>query len=58
MRNIKIASTTDNSREYKMVMRGYKLGCPICGPNRGCNYRAKKKQRNWKKFRKTKWKEK
>jgi hypothetical protein len=47
--------TTTNSRTYKLVMRGIYFGCPICGPHSGCNSNFNK-QRNWKKFRKTKYK--
>ena len=51
-----ILETTSDSRTYKMTMRSQVLGCPICGPNSGCNYRGKRKQRNWKQFRKTNYK--
>ena len=49
----KIATETVDSRTYKLALRSAVLGCPICGPNSGCNSRSKKKQKNWKKFRKT-----
>jgi hypothetical protein len=49
----KTTEETTDSRTYKLAMRSVVLGCPVCGPNRGCNGRSKKKQRNWKKFRKT-----
>jgi hypothetical protein len=52
----KIVSETLDSRTYKLALRSVVLGCPICGPNRGCNSRGKGRQRNWKKFRKTKFK--
>ena len=49
---------TSNSYVYKKLAIQVELtGCPICSPNRGCNRRRKKKIRNWKKQRKTKWKE-
>lgn len=50
---------TLNSREYKILQRDQELGCPICGPNSGCNSSSRRGllERNWKKFRKTQWKE-
>lgn len=53
MKVTKISKETTDSRTYKMAMRSKVLGCPICGPNSGCNALKKGKQRNWKQFRKT-----
>lgn len=54
-------NTTTNSRIYKLLFRKYLLNvdglCPICPPHRGCNYRRKKHQKNWKYFRKKQWKD-
>lgn len=52
-------SETYNSRVYKLLKRSKVLGCPICGPNSGCNSSSRKGDldRNWKKFRKTQWKQ-
>ena len=36
MKAKKILKDTDNSRVYKLAIRGL-LYCPICKPNRGCN---------------------
>lgn len=52
--------TTDN-RTYKAVQQRMYIECPFCPPHRGCNRRHSKgrpiyKQRNWKRFRKTQWK--
>ncbi len=47
----------NSNKEYKYSMFREELNCPICPPNKGCNYRGKKHQRTWKVFRKTKWKE-
>jgi hypothetical protein len=52
----KVSEETMDSRTYKLAMRSIVLGCPICGPNRGCNGRSKKKQRSWKLFRKKQYK--
>ncbi len=55
---LKISKTSDN-RVYKLLQRSKVLGCPICGPNSGCNSSSRRGvlDRNWKKFRKTQWKE-
>lgn len=53
----KISRETTDSRTYKLALRSVVLGCPICSPHRGCNGRSEKKQRNWKKFRKTQHKD-
>jgi len=48
---------TDNSRVYKMAKREMDLdGCPLCPPNKGCNTN-RDGDNNWKKYRKTQWKE-
>ena len=50
----KILKNTDDSRVYKLAIRGL-LYCSICKPNRGCNsgYRITK---TWKEYRKNQWK--
>lgn len=48
---------TGNSTVFKRLWLRRKLDCPICGPNRGCNFRNKRKQKSWKVFRKTRWKD-
>lgn len=53
----KTVQLTDNSREYKMTKRkDNTLHCSICPPHRGCN-RNWNLDRNWKKYRKTQWRE-
>jgi len=52
----KFQQTTTNSRTYKMYHSGQVLGCPLCGPNSGCNGRNKRKEINWKTFRNTQYK--
>lgn len=47
---------TMSRKVFKRLFLRRKLDCPICGPNRGCNARKKRLQKNWKKFRKTHWK--
>ena len=56
-KNNKNLQLTDNSKEYKMTKRRMDLGCPICGPNRGCNRNRDNDFRNWKRYRKTQWRE-
>lgn len=57
MRKFKELRETNHSRVYKMIERSFVLGCPICGPNTGCNSNNKNYTlKNWKKFRKTQWK--
>lgn len=51
-----VKETTDNVRTYKMAHNRLVSGCPVCAPHRGCNRRRIKNQRNWKVYRKTKWK--
>ena len=52
---------TTSSRNYKILYKLWlekKSGlCHICAPHEGCNSNNKKHPiKNWKKFRKTKWK--
>ena len=49
-----VIETTTNSKEYKRLTGYQESGCPICAPHKGCNTRRRK--RNWKSYRKTKWK--
>lgn len=50
-------NTTD-SRVYKMALRDRFLGCPICGPNQGCNRnRTYGAPNSWKNNRDNQWKE-
>jgi len=57
MKANKILAETTDSLTYKLAFRTKELlACPLCGPNKGCNRRRKQMQRNWKKFRKTKFK--
>lgn len=51
-----LKKTTTDSRSYKLAHNNLVSGCPICAPHRGCNKWKAGRQRNWKKFRKTKWK--
>ena len=51
----KLKTVTDN-KTYKYIRYSRVLGCPICGPNAGCNRRDKKVDRSWKRNRKTKYK--
>lgn len=56
-RNKETLLLTNNNKEYKNAkidLEGSSR-CPICSPNSGCN-RNRKKERNWKSFRKTQWK--
>ena len=57
MRRTEILKTESNARVYRMLERSIISGCPICGPNSGCNRRGKPyDKRNWKSYRKTKYK--
>ncbi len=47
---------TTNSTVYKKLRHEITLGCTACPPNKGCNRRRKKKSKNWKQSRKTKFK--
>lgn len=54
--------TTTNKKVYKILLRKLFYDerglCHLCGPHSGCNSNRKKKVRkNWKEFRKTKYKE-
>lgn len=53
----RIKKITSNNKEFKASLY-YGEICPICKPNRGCNRRSKGHDRNWKRFRKTQWKNK
>lgn len=55
MRNKKLIKNTMNSQVYKMALNA-NLGCPICGPNRGCN-RNRNNNNNWKNNRDNQWRE-
>lgn len=47
---------TTNSNVYRK-RNFYYLGCPICGPNNGCNRKNRwKHMANWKLYRKTQYK--
>ncbi len=50
-----LKDTTTDNKTYKYLRYAVVLGCPICGPNSGCNRRNKKVDRSWKRNRKTKW---
>lgn len=45
-----------DSRTWRRIWLNNKLGCPICGVNSGCNRLYKNHERNWKTYRRTKWK--
>ncbi len=47
---------TDDSSVYNKLLR-QNLGCPICAPNKGCNQNRDNNHKNWKYWRKTRWKE-
>ena len=51
-KNKKELKNADNSRAYKAAIT---VGCPICGPNKGCN-RNRDFDNNWKSHRKNQWK--
>lgn len=56
----KLKKVTTN-REYNILLKNYKVYCIICNRRAGvfnayCGPKSNKKQKNWKKFRKTKWK--
>ena len=49
------------NREYNIRLKGYKVYCPVCSKRSGkfdayCGPLSKKQNRNWKQYRKTKWK--
>ena len=46
----------NDSRSWKLTYIYSKFGCPICGPNSGCNRRRKKQDESWKRHRKTQYK--
>jgi len=55
MRNKKTMKNTTNSQVYKMALKD-NLGCSFCPPNKGCNVNRDNDNRNWKRWRNTKWK--
>jgi hypothetical protein len=55
MKEKKTLKNTLNSQVYNKALR-QSLGCPICAPNKGCNQNRDNNYRNWKQWRKTKWK--
>ncbi len=56
MKTKKTMENTDNSRVYKLVIRGL-LFCPICKPNKGCNGDRYRITKTWKEYRKNQWKD-
>ncbi len=52
----KVMGEATDSLTYKRAYFQIISSCPVCSPHRGCNRRRIKKQKNWKKFRKTKYK--
>lgn len=55
MRKFKELKETVNPRVQRMIARSFILGCPICGPNSGCNKKSKGYENNWKSFRQNQW---
>lgn len=55
MKNKKTLENTTISRVYKMALNA-NAPCPICGLGKGCNRNSNNHQRNWKKWRKNRWK--
>lgn len=43
MRNYDDQRTTTDNYVYKRLAIYSQLGCPICGPNKGCNRNSKRK---------------
>lgn len=56
MKPKKTMNETVDSSTFKKAYYGMVCDCPKCPPNKGCNKNRKKYQKNWKKFRNTKWK--
>jgi hypothetical protein len=56
MKNKQTLKNTTISRVYKMALNE-NASCPICGLGRGCNRNRDNNHRNWKYWRKTRWKE-
>lgn len=52
----KTMSETVDSSTFKKAYYPTVCDCQKCSPNKGCNKNRKKYQKNWKKFRNTKWK--
>ncbi len=48
--------TTLNSQVYNKALRN-NFGCPICGPNKGCNRKRTHDSYCWKSNRKDQWRE-
>jgi len=58
---VKKLKNSSCSREYTIRMKGYKVYCTVCNRRAGvfnayCGKESKKQNRNWKNYRKTKWK--
>lgn len=53
-RHFEEEETTNSSFVYRRLRHNRLGGC--CSPNKGCNKRNKRRERNWKSFRKTKYK--
>lgn len=56
----KLKQVTTN-REYNIILKNYKVYCVICSRRSGkhnayCGPTGNKKNKNWKQYRKTKWK--
>jgi hypothetical protein len=59
MKKIDELKITTVNRVYKSLRNSYVSGCPICGPNQGCNKRYKRKwgtHTSWKDNRENQWK--
>jgi len=59
--NKKRLNESHNSREYNILLKGSEVYCPICNRRAGvfnayCGPKSEKVFKNWKQFRKTKWK--
>lgn len=58
MKKLKKAET---NKEYNVYLKNYKCYCVICNKRAGifnayCGPQSKKQNKNWKQYRKTKWK--
>jgi hypothetical protein len=58
MKKLKRAET---NKEYNHALKNYKCYCMICNKRAGiynayCGPKSEKKNKNWKQYRKTKWK--
>ncbi len=54
MSNKEELETTTNSTIYKRIKNSIISICAICAPHKGCNRQRKKKNRNWKEYKKIK----